>query len=56
MAWMRLSPLLLCMVAVLLLATGAIGKPIQAPAAHHLVTVQPDGQKPHLTGFCRRIS
>ena len=34
MAWMRLSPLLLCVAALVLLATGAVGKPVRVPAAH----------------------
>jgi hypothetical protein len=29
MAWKRLSPLLLCVAALLLLASGAIGKPVK---------------------------
>jgi hypothetical protein len=34
MAWMRLSPLFLCVAALLLMASGALGKPIQARSAH----------------------
>ena len=34
MVWMRLSPLLLCVAALVLFATGAVGRPIQRQSIH----------------------
>jgi hypothetical protein len=57
MAWMRLSPLFLCVAALVLLATGAIGKPIQVKPAHPLITAKTveTSQIPALTEFHHRI-
>jgi len=55
MVWMRLSPLFLCIAVVLALASGAVGKPIQAGPAQSLVSPDESSQTPTLTGMHRGI-
>ena len=58
MAWMRLSPLFLCTAILLVLASGAMGKPVQAKSAQNFAisSIDDSSRTVPLKDFRRRIS